>query len=1115
MLCFQRAALEKLLSVMPTHWAEIADVLVEIEELAEDVDSENHELAAAVASRCFYHLEEYSDALRLALGSGSYFDLNDKSEYTETIVSRCIDEYIKIRRKPVREGEAAEDVDARLVEVIERVFRQCFDDGEWTQAIGIAIEARRLDIVERAVEQATRVDPSNRARLLAFVYDVGHGAATAGAATFRRELLTAVAEAHKTTVPPNRVSHMKCLQALGDAGGAAAVLVTLIRAGAGVAEGADPGADASIVMAHQLAFDMVENDDQKYLQNVLRALPTKPDAAAAAAAAGDGAAAAAAAAADGGGDAAAGEDDADKGQSAAAAADAPGDAADASGGDDGDDGAFYDELERLRGILSGSVSVKLNVQFLHAYCHADKLILANIQKSATSSVLHQATIVAHGFMYAGTAFEKFLTQNSAWVRKATNWAKFSVVASKGAIHKGRLEQSRQILEPHLPRLGEVMRSPYEEGGALYALGLIHANRGAGSGVGDGGVLNFLSTALRDTHNEVIQHGACLGIGLAGMSSGNDQLYAQMREILYQESASAGEAAGFGIGLLLLGRGLAWSSAITGENAVAELLTYAGDTDHEKTIRGIALGLAFVCFGLESEADVLTSTLVRHKDAVMRYGGMFALAMAYAGTGNNGAIRQLLHVAVSDVSNDVRRAAVMCLGFLLFRQPETVPRLVSLLAESYNPHVRYGACMAMGIACAGTGLSDAVSLLLPMVDDSVDFVRQGALIALAMVLINVSEHDTPSVKTVRDKFAAVVVDKRANTMTRLGAVIGQGIIDGGGRNCTVSMSSGAGFTKMSSVVGIAMFVQYWYWFPLFHFLSLSFTPTAMIGLRRDHKIPKSFRIECACPKSWFAYPEFLTEEKAESKKRVTTAQLSVTARANAKAKKRASAKSAAAAGGKTEDGAGDGSGSAAADGGDSAAASGGDGDGGDGDGDGGASAAAAASGDGGGAAAGAEESESKKVSFAEEKPTEEPKMHYIQNPCRVTSAQRKYLKFPTAESIAAANAGSSGASSTAAAAPAAAGAAGAGAAGASASASASGDDSDGPGSQRWLPVAGIGKRHNLGVVMLLDATPNVPVPDSDLIAIKGFAVGAEDADGPEPEPPEPFEWMPPDEENNDI
>ncbi len=86
--------------------------------------------------------------------------------------------------------------------------------------------------------------------------------------------------------------------------------------------------------------------------------------------------------------------------------------------------------------------------------------------------------------------------------------------------------------------------------------------------------------------------------------------------------------------------------------------------------------------------------------------MYTLAMAYCGTGNNAAIRKLLHVAVSDVNDDVRRVAVTSLGFLMFRSPEQCPSVVSLLSESYNPNVRYGAAMALGIACAGAFSPDA-------------------------------------------------------------------------------------------------------------------------------------------------------------------------------------------------------------------------------------------------------------------------------------------------------------------------------------------------------------------------------------------------------------------------
>jgi hypothetical protein len=77
-----------------------------------------------------------------------------------------------------------------------------------------------------------------------------------------------------------------------------------------------------------------------------------------------------------------------------------------------------------------------------------------------------------------------------------------------------------------------------------------------------------------------------------------------------------------------------------------------------------------------------------------------------------------------------------------------PRIVSLLSESYNPHVRYGAALAVGISCAGTGLSEAISLLEPLTSDVVDFVRQGALIAMAMVMVQMNEASDSRVGTFR-------------------------------------------------------------------------------------------------------------------------------------------------------------------------------------------------------------------------------------------------------------------------------------------------------------------------------------------------------------------------------
>lgn len=126
---------------------------------------------------------------------------------------------------------------------------------------------------------------------------------------------------------------------------------------------------------------------------------------------------------------------------------------------------------------------------------------------------------------------------------------------------------------------------------------------------------------------------------------------------------------------------------------------------------------------EEMADTLIEQMSREQDPILRYGGMFAIGMAYVGTANNAAIQKLLHNTVVDVSDDVKRAAVISLGFVLCGVPEQCPKTVTLLAESYNPNLRCGAALALGISCAGTAQPEAVKMLDELCSDSVDFVRQ--------------------------------------------------------------------------------------------------------------------------------------------------------------------------------------------------------------------------------------------------------------------------------------------------------------------------------------------------------------------------------------------------------
>ena len=48
-------------------------------------------------------------------------------------------------------------------------------------------------------------------------------------------------------------------------------------------------------------------------------------------------------------------------------------------------------------------------------------------------------------------------------------------------------------------------------------------------------------------NEILQHGACLGLGLLNMGSNDETLCEKILEVVYSESAVAGEAAGIALG----------------------------------------------------------------------------------------------------------------------------------------------------------------------------------------------------------------------------------------------------------------------------------------------------------------------------------------------------------------------------------------------------------------------------------------------------------------------------------------------------------------------------------------------------------------------------------------
>lgn len=62
--------------------------LVSSEALYEDETFPERELAALLASKVYYHLQEYNESMVFALGAGKLLNLDNGGEFEETIIGR-------------------------------------------------------------------------------------------------------------------------------------------------------------------------------------------------------------------------------------------------------------------------------------------------------------------------------------------------------------------------------------------------------------------------------------------------------------------------------------------------------------------------------------------------------------------------------------------------------------------------------------------------------------------------------------------------------------------------------------------------------------------------------------------------------------------------------------------------------------------------------------------------------------------------------------------------------------------------------------------------------------------------------------------------------------------
>ena len=352
-------ALKKLLECVDTLWHEVAESLPDLETIAEDLDlpQDMRQMAAAVASRVFFHLEEPSQALRLALEAGeAHFDLQHTSPYVQSLVRAAIDAYVAERLKAIddEKEEKEEDIGIsmeQLQAMVYRLLETCCKEGKYDHALGIALEAQETSKLREIL-----VSSGPSVEMLKYALNSSINVVSSKA--FRQEALGVIAECLEEQVDSRKTASVDLIfvyQLLGKPEKVAEVLSKLVE-----------GSDDDALLGFQLCFDLSDSGDQAFVTRVAAAL-TKSDA--------------------------------QKERWAQV--------------DRVLTGGFSSELA-LSFLHKQSKADSLIMETL-------KKSLEERGSGGRSSILHNSAVLTHSYLYAGTTNDSFLRDHLDWMKKASNW----------------------------------------------------------------------------------------------------------------------------------------------------------------------------------------------------------------------------------------------------------------------------------------------------------------------------------------------------------------------------------------------------------------------------------------------------------------------------------------------------------------------------------------------------------------------------------------------------------------------------------------------------------------------------------------------------------------------
>ncbi len=329
-------------------------------------------------------------------------------------------------------------------------------------------------------------------------------------------------------------------------------------------------------------------------------------------------------------------------------------------------------------------------------------------------------IFAIGFFCRETNNLSFFSDILSKLEKIYSWEKFQTGISFFFINFKNFEFYKSIFI----LLENKKISPFLKGGVCIGIGLEYKK-----------FLNFEKKItdyflrILQENNEIgFHYGVCLAIGLFFIKKIKDPLKSRLcKQMLNLISSELiiGLSSSLSIGLVFLG--------LPCKNLLKELLYLIYETENEKTLNGLMFGISLLFFETKGESETFFYKFIEEKDPNFRRCAILIYSLAYSKTGNFRILNIFLKILTSDPDNNVKKSAIIGIGFLFYSKFNMVEKIFEKLAQHYNPFIRYGISFAIGISCKEKFHFNALKILERLFLDPIDFVRQSAYISMGIIL----------------------------------------------------------------------------------------------------------------------------------------------------------------------------------------------------------------------------------------------------------------------------------------------------------------------------------------------------------------------------------------------